>query len=319
MNALNEGFFFYFNSRDGPGTPSCMQSHHPHLRDLWLLGWLPCRWRKRKKNSASGKSRLCTKKNSYISKPKASFFAHTKYCFKMTFFIQFFPEYRRDDSFVNPHLLDHPLGAPLVNSNHTISSSSIFWLLLHIQTWNLYIYFVILAPFRFPAASFLFRAGWHMKNRCHYILIFSFRECPTYLTDLSGYLVSSVILNLINRPTLCNTSYKHTKLLNVLLHVRYLNVFWWLRVIIVQYIHWNCRRWWYLPVDTPTSSSQNGASRYLQCWKVLFLYVGFPFRTKPLLFTVRCFIKLTNWLLTSFIMAQLWKFIMSHICWLMHW
>ncbi len=56
----------------------------------------------------------------------------------------------------------------------------------------------------------------------------------------------------------------------VLIRVRYLNVFWLLTVI-------------FFIVHT-----QNGASHYLQCWKVLFLYVGFPFKTKPLLFTVRC-------------------------------
>ncbi len=113
-------------------------------------------------------------------KPKASFVCTYSIFTKWRFLIQFFPEYRRDDSYVNPRLLDHPLGAPLVNSNHSVSSSCFFCLLLHIQTWNLYIYFVILAPFRVPAASFLFRAGWHMKERRYYILIFSFRECPTY-------------------------------------------------------------------------------------------------------------------------------------------
>ncbi len=126
LNFFLSSWMHYFYSRDGPGTTGCMQSHHPHLRDLWLLGWLPCRWRKRKKNSASGKSRLCTKNILTFQNQRLPFLHTQSIVSKWLFFIQFFPEYRRDDSFVNPHLLDHPLGAPLVKIEITQFQAAVF-------------------------------------------------------------------------------------------------------------------------------------------------------------------------------------------------
>ncbi len=60
---------------------------------------------------------------------------------KWRFFIQFFPEYRRDDSFVNPHLLDHPLGAPLVISYHSVSiQAAVFPAFFYTSKREIYIF-----------------------------------------------------------------------------------------------------------------------------------------------------------------------------------
>jgi hypothetical protein len=193
-----------------------MQSHHPHLRDLWLLGWLPGRWRKRKKNSASGKSRLCTN-NSNISKNKMLPVLYLHCYDKRRFFIQFFPEYRRDDSYVNPHLLDHPLGAPLVISYHSVSiQADVFPVFFYTSKREIFKFIYLSCSFGALQihSCLVFISGWMAYEDADFLRC----SCPLFIGynlshSHSGYLVSSVhvILNLLNLPIFCNTSYKQAK------------------------------------------------------------------------------------------------------------